>query len=141
MEKAADYLGMDAADLRKALDDGKSLADLAKDKGKSVEQLEQALREAIRKDADKAVDHGTLTKEQADHIVEKLGSCCRRPREGRPVQAPSSSQWRSAAGRAPPPRVDPASPGWTEIVDGRMAAKVQKAAGRGGLAAPVGGAG
>jgi ribosomal protein S20 len=74
LQSAADYLGMDAADVRKALGDGKSLADLAKDKGKSVDGLEQALREAIRKDADKAVDHGALTKEQADHIADKLGS-------------------------------------------------------------------
>jgi hypothetical protein len=74
VEKAADYLGMDAADVRKALRDGKSLADLAKDKGKSVDGLEQALREAIRKDANKAVDDGDLTKKQADRIADKLGS-------------------------------------------------------------------
>jgi lambda repressor-like predicted transcriptional regulator len=74
MEKAADYLGMESADVRKALRDGKSLADLAKDKGKSVEGLEQALRHAIRNDADKAVDDGVLTKEQADHIAGKLSA-------------------------------------------------------------------
>jgi lambda repressor-like predicted transcriptional regulator len=74
VEKAADYLGMDAADVRKALRDGKSLADLAKDKGKSVDGLEQALRAAIRKDADKAVDDGALTKQQADRIFRKLST-------------------------------------------------------------------
>jgi hypothetical protein len=74
VEKAADYLGMDAADVRKALRDGKSLADLAKDKGKSVDGLEQTLRDTIRADADKAVDDGVLTKEQADRIATKLGS-------------------------------------------------------------------
>jgi hypothetical protein len=74
LQSAADYLGVDAADVRKALGDGKSLAELAKDKGKSVDGLEQALREAIRNDADEAVDHGALTKEQADRIAEKLGS-------------------------------------------------------------------
>jgi hypothetical protein len=74
MEKAADYLGMDTADLRGALRDGKSLADLAKDKGKSVDGLEQALRDAIRADAEKAVANGDLTKEQANRFAEKLGS-------------------------------------------------------------------
>jgi hypothetical protein len=74
LQSAADYLGMESADVRKALGDGESLADLAKRKGKSVDGLEQALRDAIRNDADKAVDHGALTKEQADHIAEKLGS-------------------------------------------------------------------
>jgi polyhydroxyalkanoate synthesis regulator phasin len=74
MEKAADYLGMDPSDLRKALSDGKSLADVAKDKGKSVDGLEQSLRDAIRADADKTADDGKLTKEQADRIVEKLSA-------------------------------------------------------------------
>jgi hypothetical protein len=72
LEAAADYLGMDEADLREALRDGKSLADLAKEKDKSVDGLEQALRDEIRRDADQAVEDGALTKEQADRLVEKL---------------------------------------------------------------------
>jgi lambda repressor-like predicted transcriptional regulator len=72
LEAAADYLGMAEADVRKALRDGKSLADLAKDKGKSVDGLKQALRAAIRKDADQAVDDGVLTRQQADRLVEKF---------------------------------------------------------------------
>jgi lambda repressor-like predicted transcriptional regulator len=74
METAADYLELDPADLREALRDGKSLADLAKDEGKSVDGLEQALRDEIRKDAEAAVDDGRLTREQADRIVEKLSA-------------------------------------------------------------------
>jgi lambda repressor-like predicted transcriptional regulator len=74
VEKASDYLGMDAADVRRALGDNESLADLAKQKGKSVDGLEQALRDAIRADADKAVDDGELTKEQADRVAEKLSA-------------------------------------------------------------------
>ena len=73
MQTAADYLGMDAADVDRALHAGESLADLAKDKGKSVAGLEQALREAVRKDAERAVDDGTLTRDQADRFVDKLG--------------------------------------------------------------------
>ena len=72
METAADYLGLDAADVREALRDGESLADLAKDKGKSVDGLKKALRDPIRKDGDKAVEDGVLTKEQADRLVEEL---------------------------------------------------------------------
>jgi lambda repressor-like predicted transcriptional regulator len=74
METAADYLGMDEADVRAALRDGKSLADVARDKGKSVDGLKQALRNAIRKDADEAVEDGVLTKKQADRLVEKFGN-------------------------------------------------------------------
>jgi hypothetical protein len=74
LDKAADYLGMDEADVRTALRDGRSLADLARDKGKSVDGLKRALRDAIREDADKAVEDGALTREQADRFVEEFGS-------------------------------------------------------------------
>jgi lambda repressor-like predicted transcriptional regulator len=84
---AADYLGIGAADLHKALGDGKSLADLAKDKGESVDGLKDALRNAIREDADQAAEDGLLTKEQANRVVEKLATAVdelvdRSPRRG-----------------------------------------------------------
>jgi ribosomal protein S20 len=74
MEAAAEYLGIEAADVRDALRHGRSLADLAKAKGKSVEGLKDALRDVIREDADRAVDDGVLTKDQADRFVEKLAN-------------------------------------------------------------------
>lgn len=74
MDRAADYLGMDGDDLREALRDGKSLAEIAKDKGKSVDGLKRALRDAIRADADQAVEDGDLTREEADRFAEKLGN-------------------------------------------------------------------
>src|SRR5215213_8580959 len=40
---AASYLGVSPADLRKAMQDGKSLADIAKEKGKTVDGLEAAI--------------------------------------------------------------------------------------------------
>jgi lambda repressor-like predicted transcriptional regulator len=82
MERAADYLGMTGADVREALSDGKSLADLAKEKGRSVDGLKRALRDAIRGDADQAVDDGVLTGEQADRLAERLGSVMDRLVEG-----------------------------------------------------------
>jgi lambda repressor-like predicted transcriptional regulator len=74
VETAADYLGIDGADVREALRDGKSLADVAEEKGKSVDGLKEALHDAIRKDADQAVEDGVLTNRQADRLVEKLGN-------------------------------------------------------------------
>lgn len=74
LDAAMDYLGIDRADLREAFRDGKSLADLARDKGKSVNGLEDALRDAVREDADQAVDDGLLTKEQSDRLVQKFSS-------------------------------------------------------------------
>jgi lambda repressor-like predicted transcriptional regulator len=72
LDTAADYLGIDEADIRRALRDGKSLADLAKDRGKSVDGLEDALRDEIRRAADRAADDGALTREQANRLAEKL---------------------------------------------------------------------
>jgi hypothetical protein len=82
METAAGYLGMTEAAVRKALRDGKSLADLAKDKGKPVDGLKKALRDAIRTDADQAVEDRVLTKQRADRLVEKLGNAVDKLVEG-----------------------------------------------------------
>lgn len=82
LERAADYLGMTGAELREALRDGKPLANVAKDKGRSVEGLKRTLRDAIREDADQAVEHGVLTDEQADALAERLGSVMDRVVEG-----------------------------------------------------------
>jgi polyhydroxyalkanoate synthesis regulator phasin len=72
LDAAADYLGITVAQLREELRDGDSLADVAKEKGKSVEGLETALRNALKKDIDAAVDDGDLTRQQADELYEHL---------------------------------------------------------------------
>jgi polyhydroxyalkanoate synthesis regulator phasin len=82
LDAAADYLAMDEPDVRAALRDGKSLADLAKHEGKSVDGLKKALRDAIRKEADQAVEKGVLTKENADRLVARFGSAVDRLVEG-----------------------------------------------------------
>jgi hypothetical protein len=74
LDVAADYRGMDEAEVREALHDRKSLAALARDKGKSVDGLKDALRDEIRKDADQAVEDGALTNEQAERLADKLGN-------------------------------------------------------------------
>jgi polyhydroxyalkanoate synthesis regulator phasin len=72
LEAAADYLGLTEAQLREQLRDGDSLGDVAKEKGKSVEGLETALRNALKQDLDERVEDGDLTREQADNLYEKL---------------------------------------------------------------------
>ncbi|MET0836315.1 MAG: hypothetical protein ABWY97_06015 [Thermoleophilaceae bacterium] len=82
LDAAADYLGIDETAIRRALRDGRSLADLAKDRGKSLAGLEDALRDEIRRAADRAADDGALTREQADLLAERLGSVMDRLVEG-----------------------------------------------------------
>jgi polyhydroxyalkanoate synthesis regulator phasin len=68
---AASYLGMTEAELRQALAD-KTLAQIAKEKGKTVSGLVQALVNAQEKRIDEAVADGRLTQEQANALEADL---------------------------------------------------------------------
>jgi ribosomal protein S20 len=68
---AAAYLGMSEDDLREALD-GRTLTDIAKDKGKTVSGLVAALVAAEEKKIDEAVAGGRITKAQAAEIKSGL---------------------------------------------------------------------
>jgi ribosomal protein S20 len=68
---AAAYLGMSEDELREALD-GKTLAEIAKDKGKSVSGLVATLVAAEEKKIDEAVAGGRITKAQATEIKARL---------------------------------------------------------------------
>jgi predicted DNA-binding protein (UPF0251 family) len=67
LEEAAGYLGLTEAELRVQLA-GKTLAEIAKDKGKSADGLVQALATAAEKRIDEAVADGRLTEEQATEL-------------------------------------------------------------------------
>jgi hypothetical protein len=72
LEAAADYLGLTQAELRQALANGKSPADLAKEKGKSVDGLKAAVKKPVKEEVDEAVKDGLLTKEQGDDLYAAL---------------------------------------------------------------------
>jgi hypothetical protein len=69
---AASYLGITEDQLRTDLQSGKTLAQLAKDKGKSVDGLVSALYNAEKKELDQAVSDGRLTKDQEQTILANL---------------------------------------------------------------------
>lgn len=71
LEAAADYLGLTEAELREQLQD-KTLAEIAKDKGKTVAGLVQALVADARSRIDAAVADGRLTQEQATELKSDL---------------------------------------------------------------------
>jgi hypothetical protein len=66
---AATYLGVSEAQLQTARQAGKSLADVAKEKGKTTAGLKAAMLAAVTKAADAAVTAGKLTKVQRDALV------------------------------------------------------------------------
>jgi hypothetical protein len=69
LQVAADYLGLTTDQLRSQLQSGKTMAAIAKEKGKSVDGLIDALYNAVKKDLDQAVADGRLTKEQEQTIL------------------------------------------------------------------------
>jgi hypothetical protein len=65
---ASEYLGISGAELRSQLESGKTLAQIAKAEGKSVEGLVQALLDDADAKLDAAVDAGKLTQAEAEKI-------------------------------------------------------------------------
>ena len=72
LEAAASYLGLTQEELHEQLRDGDTLADIAKEEGKSVDGLVQAMVAAAKKEIDAAVASGRLTQERADMIEPNL---------------------------------------------------------------------
>ena len=69
---AASYLGTTEAALRSELESGKTLAQVAQEKGKSVDGLVQALYDEAKQHLDAAVSAGKLTQSQEDRILSDL---------------------------------------------------------------------
>jgi hypothetical protein len=72
LNAAATYLGLSPAKLREALADGKTLAQVAKQQGKSVDGLVEAMLADHEKRLDAAVKAGRLTKAERDKVVADL---------------------------------------------------------------------
>ncbi len=74
LDAAAEYLGLTEAELRTRLNDGKTLADIAKAEGKSVDGLEEALQNDAKEKLDAAVKAGRLTKDEEQQVLKDLSS-------------------------------------------------------------------
>jgi hypothetical protein len=72
LDAAASYLGLTEAELETQLESGKTLAQMAKDRGKSVDGLIQAMVDAATKRLDADVAAGRLTKAQEQQILSGL---------------------------------------------------------------------
>ena len=74
VEDVATYLGLKPAELATQLRSGKSLADIAKAQGKTVDGLKTAITDAATKQLDAAVTAGKLTKDQETKLLAGLAS-------------------------------------------------------------------
>jgi hypothetical protein len=81
---AAAYLGLTEDELRSQLESGKSLTDVAKAHGKSVEGLVQAMVADTRKHLDDAVAEGHITKAQETQMLSHLERTIRAMVDGPP---------------------------------------------------------
>lgn len=72
LDAAASYLGLTEAELRTELEAGSTLAEVAKEKGKSVDGLVQALKDDAEAKLDDAVEAGRLTEAQKDALLQDL---------------------------------------------------------------------
>ncbi|MFL5937264.1 MAG: hypothetical protein ACJ744_15075 [Gaiellaceae bacterium] len=72
LDAAAKYLGITEAQLRTELRNGKSLADVAKAHGKTVDGLVNALVDEAKTKLDAAVKAGKLTQAQANEMLSDL---------------------------------------------------------------------
>ncbi|NBD24356.1 hypothetical protein [Paenibacillus glycinis] len=70
---SAKLLGLSEADLKKELESGKSLADVAKEKGVDAQTLIDAQKKSIVDGLTAAVKAGKLTQEQADKAIANAG--------------------------------------------------------------------
>ena len=77
LSTAADYLGLTQAQLRTQLDSGKTLAEIAKDRDKSVDGLVDKLVADKTARIDEAVEDGRLTRAQANEIEADLRKAMR----------------------------------------------------------------
>jgi uncharacterized protein YidB (DUF937 family) len=68
-DAAASYLGLTEAQLFRQLDAGKTLAQVAKDQGRSADGLVAALKADLKSKLDDAVTDGRLTKAQEEQIL------------------------------------------------------------------------
>jgi hypothetical protein len=72
LDSAAEYLGLTEAQLRTRLNDGQTLAQIAKAEDRSVDGLKHALVADAKEKLDAAVDAGRLTRAEADRALTGL---------------------------------------------------------------------
>jgi len=70
---AADKLGMTVDELTTQLQDGKTVADLAQEKGVDLQTIVDAFMAARQEALSQAVADGKITQEQADQMLENMG--------------------------------------------------------------------
>lgn len=75
LDAVAEVLGMDTDDLMAELRDGKTLAEIAEEKGVDFQAVQDAMIAQMEQKLQKAEDEGTLSPECAECARQRLGEC------------------------------------------------------------------
>jgi hypothetical protein len=107
LDAAASYLGLTEAELRTALEDGDTLAEVAQEQGKSVEGLVDAMVVEAQERLDQAVEDGRLTEAEAEarlaEIEEHVTALVNGERPQRPSGGPPPMAGAGGSSFSPPP--------------------------------------
>ena len=109
LDAAASYLGLTDTQLDKKLDSGKTLAQVAKDQGKSVDGLVAALKADMKQKLDRAVSAGQITKAQEDEALKDAETRFENLVNGKFIRPPRLEGWfghRGDLGTRPGPGFD-----------------------------------
>ena len=93
LDAAASYLGLTDAQLDSKLDAGKTLAQVAKDQGKSVDGLVAALKAEMKQKLDRAVSAGQITKAQEDAALKDADTRFKNLVNGKFMRPPRPEGW------------------------------------------------
>src|SRR5947207_4235947 len=107
LNAAASALHMSTADLQSALRSGKSLSDLETQQKVSDSAVKAAMKNAAKGVLDKAVKTGTITQDQADSVLSKVGSGL--DRFGHKPARPKTPGGSSSPATTPTPGTSPAA--------------------------------
>jgi hypothetical protein len=102
LSAAAKYLGLSDDQLLQSLASGKTLAQVAKARGKSVAGLEAAMVAAVRSRLDQAVNAGRLTKTQEQDLLSRLQAKVAAVVNGTPPMLRFHRRWAPDEGVPPP---------------------------------------
>lgn len=72
IEQAASALGMSTADLKSGLKSGKSIADVAAERGVALDDVKASILDAAKTKLDQAVANGRIDQPKADAALQKL---------------------------------------------------------------------
>jgi hypothetical protein len=94
LDAVAKYLGLTDAQVRKQLASGKSLAQVAAARNKSVAGLKSAIEDGVKTELDKAVTDKRLTQTQEDRILSELHGRLDDIVNRKPGAGPPRGRWR-----------------------------------------------